>query len=235
MIYIGLDDTDNSTSRGTGRLARQIAAELSANYPVVGVTRHQLLVDPRIPYTSHNSSAAILIGHPCDNEPARPELLDDIFERARSLMQSDFQPGSDPGLCIAASPVAAHFTAFGKRAQGEVVTQAEARSLAAMYVVRLDGLGGTQDGVIGALAAVGLAACGDDGRYILVGRSRELAGLQTLDTVLALGVAAVCTLDGAPVQAGPVLADKLRPARRDGQPVLYVVWGEDHWQPVKLD
>ncbi len=55
MIYVGLDDTDNKTSRGTGYLARMVAASLSDRFKVWGVTRHQLLVDPRVPYTSHNS------------------------------------------------------------------------------------------------------------------------------------------------------------------------------------
>ena len=61
MIYIGIDDTDNKTSRGTGHLARLIAADLAQDYRLLGVTRHQLLVDPRIPYPAKNSSAAIAL------------------------------------------------------------------------------------------------------------------------------------------------------------------------------
>ena len=34
---------------------------------------------------------------------------------------------------------------------------------------------------------------------------------------------------------GLVLAEKMRPARRGSQPVLYVEWDQDHWRPVKLD
>jgi hypothetical protein len=51
MLFIGLDDTDNLESRGTGYLARRIAAVLAADYALLGVTRHQLLVDPRVPCT----------------------------------------------------------------------------------------------------------------------------------------------------------------------------------------
>jgi hypothetical protein len=32
-----------------------------------------------------------------------------------------------------------------------------------------------------------------------------------------------------------LMVDKLRPARRGGQPVAVVNWDGDHWQPVKLD
>ena len=58
MILIGLDDTDNAVSRGTGYLARTLLGELARRgCRPIGVTRHQLLLDARIPYTSHNSSA----------------------------------------------------------------------------------------------------------------------------------------------------------------------------------
>jgi hypothetical protein len=227
MIYIGLDDTDNLESRGTGRLAREIAGELSNDYPVLGVTRHQLLVDPRVPYTSHNSSAAILIDAP----GMLP--LEDVFERVRDLMLADFIPGSDPGLCVATETAARDLTSFGQRAKVEVVSQAEARLLAETQGALLAGLGGTQDGVIGAVSAVGLAASGQDGRYLLLGRSRDLTGLQPLEAVQALGMNEIRTRDGRQVQEGLVLADKLRPARRHGRPVLYVEWSGEHWLPLK--
>jgi hypothetical protein len=101
--------------------------------------------------------------------------------------------------------------------------------------MHLVGLGGDESGVIGALAAVGLASDGDDGRYVLVGRSRELAGLQPVSELLSAGIAAVQTLDGQPVAEGLVLTDRLRPARRGGRPVAVVEWGGDHWIPIKLD
>jgi len=99
----------------------------------------------------------------------------------------------------------------------------------------LAGLGGNQDGVIGALAAVGLAAGGQDGRYLLLGNSRDLTGLQPLEALRAVGMDDIRTLDGQPVEAGYVLADKLRPARRAGRPVLFVEQSGDHyWLPLKL-
>ncbi|KUK59679.1 MAG: tRNA(Ile2) 2-agmatinylcytidine synthetase [Methanoculleus marisnigri] len=50
-LYLGIDDTDTRESRGTGRLARTIAAELARSYTVTGVTRHQLFVHPASPPT----------------------------------------------------------------------------------------------------------------------------------------------------------------------------------------
>ena len=154
-IIMSLDDTDNYESRGTGRLARLIAGELERDYLLLGVTRHQLLVDPRIPYTSHNSSAALGLEVPPETD------LSAVFARVQAMMMADFQPGSDPGLCLARSETARSLIEFGHRAQLEIVTQAEARQLAAQHGVLLVGLGGSQDGVIGALAGAGLAASGD--------------------------------------------------------------------------
>lgn len=228
MFFIGLDDTDIPNSRGTGHLARQIAATLAADYHVLGVTRHQLLSDPRVPCTKNNSSAAILLR--ADSDPDPMALLD----RVRALVLDEYLPGSDPGLCVAhAVPVAV--IEFGRRTQRQLVTQDEARALAAAHGIPLLGLRGTENGVIGALAAVGLAASGEDGRYVMVGRSRELSGLQPISTLLEAGIPAVRTLDGQTVTSGLVQTDKLRSARRGGRPVAVVEWVGDHWQPLKLD
>jgi tRNA(Ile2) C34 agmatinyltransferase TiaS len=228
MLFIGLDDTDTLESRGTGRLARQIAAKLAADYPVVGVTRHQLLVDSRVPCTKNNSCAAIAL------DGANGLAPDGLLNQVRALMLADFQPGSDPGLCVAHT-VPAAVTAFGRLAQRELVTREDALALAADHAIALVGLGGDESGVIGALAAIGLIATGEDGRYVQIGRSRELGGLQSVEAVLAAGIAAVRTRDGQPVTEGLVCTDKLRPARRGGEAVAVVEWTGDYWQPLKLD
>jgi tRNA(Ile2) C34 agmatinyltransferase TiaS len=228
VLFVGMDDTDTLESRGTGHLARQVAQALAGAYPVLGVTRHQLLVDPRVPCTKNNSSAVIVL-----ESNGRIDLRA-LQLRVKDLMLADFQPGSDPGLCVAGA-VPPEVVDFGRRVKKELVTREEAQSLAQSVDIPLLGLGGDHGGVIGALAAVGLAASQEDGRYVLVGRSRELTGLQPVPAVLAAGIAAVRTLDGRPVTEGLVLTDKLRPARRGGQPVAVVMWNGDHWLPVKLD
>ena len=97
MLFIGLDDTDNLESRGTGHLAREIAAAIAANYPLLGVTRHQLLVDPRVPCTKNNSCAAIVLDVDGDVNPIV------LLERVRALILDDAgnvvteSPWSDTG------------------------------------------------------------------------------------------------------------------------------------------
>jgi hypothetical protein len=228
MITIGIDDTDTAQSRGTGALARQVAADLAADYTVLGVIRQQLLRDPRVPCTKNNSSKAILLDDGEDID------LGALAARVRSVMLADYQPGSDPGLCIARE-VPAEVIEFGIRAQRELLTQDEARGLAARHGITLEGLGGDEMGVIGALAAVGLTAGGDAGRYIQVGKVRSLAGSQPVENVLAAGISAVQTPDGQPIEAGVVQTDGLRPARRGGRPVAVVQQAGDEWLPLKLD
>lgn len=230
MLYIGLDDTDTLNSAGTGRLARMIATTLASAYPLAGVTRHQLLRDPRVPYTAKNSSAAILLSLP----EATEATIMAVGEQVSRLVADAHQPGSDPGLAVATT-VPGAVVAFGRRAQTEIVSQAEARTLAAAHGLCLRGLGGTEDGVIGALAALGLVSTGDDGRYIQVGRSRELAGRISIAEVLEAGIAAVRTLTGRPVTTGTILAEKIRPARRNGRPILFVEDAGAYWRPLKLD
>jgi tRNA(Ile2) C34 agmatinyltransferase TiaS len=227
QYIIGIDDTDNAESRGTGHLARFMAEALAQDFQVHGVTRHQLLEDERVPMTAKNSCAGIIF-----DGDAYP--LNEIAEFARKIMLDDFQPGSDPGLCIA-SGVPQAIIEYGQRVQREVIFQTLPRQLADAHSLHLKGLGGDEDGVIGALAAVGLAAHGSDGRYVLIGSIRELEGLQTVETVLNAGVTAICTLDGQIITEGLILSDKMRPARRNGQPVLFVERKDDHWMPLKLN
>ncbi len=228
MLFVGLDDTDNLESRGTGHLARQIALELAHDYTLLGVVRHQLLVDARVPCTRHNSCKALILEADGGIRAAA------LMERVAAMVLADFQPDSDPGVCVCSSPPDA-VVQFGQRAKRELLRQSDARELAARHGILLAGLAGTQDGVIGALAAVGLAASGEDGRYMLLGGIRELSGLQPIGAVLAAGVAAVRTMHGELISDGLVACDKLRPARRGGQAVLFVQPEDDHWTPLKLD
>jgi hypothetical protein len=227
MIIIGMDDTDTATSRGTGALARQVAGVLAGEFAVLGVVRQQLLRDPRVPCTLNNSSKAILLGEPMALG------LSELARRVRKMMLADFQPGSDPGLCVARA-VPPEVIAFGVRAQRELITQTEARTLATSFGIHLEGLGGDEMGVIGALAAVGLTAGGETGRYIEAGGLRSMSGPMPVTALLAAGIA-VETEERLPVSEGIVQTDALRPARRGGIPVAVVRLQGGIWLPLKLD
>ena len=149
---------------------------------------------------------------------------DDLFETAKELLLADFIEGSDPGICIAADrEIGQEVSRFGFIAKREVVTQEEARTFARQAGILLEGLGGTEDGVIGALAGVCLAASGNDGRFVQKGTTRSLHGTSTVAAILASGVDRVMTRDGAAVSEGLVCLKKFpKPAFVGGEAILYV-------------
>lgn len=166
-IYIGFDDTDVAGSEfGTGKVARRLEQSLPGGCRIWGVLRQQLLVDPRIPYTSHNSSACVVVDA---DDPALPPLL---LSLATEHIEKSAAAGSDPGLCLVSegNPALTQLMNFGRLCTERIMTQAEARQAAGDC--HLSGHGGTNDGIIGAAAAVGLTASGWSGRFI------EFAGLR---------------------------------------------------------
>jgi hypothetical protein len=220
MIYVGIDDTDTLGGLGTKRLARLIVADLAADYRCALILRHQLLFDPRVPYTSKNSACAILL----ETESRDGTVIQDVAQRVRAGILSRFQAGSDPGLCVTCV-VPDEVVQFGRCCQREVMVQHAARRLAERHGIWLEGLGGTDDGVIGALAAVGLAAAGDDGRVLQVrGMAEELSGWHSLSRLREFGVDEVRGhASGQLVTAGDVdVGKRLRPNYRGGRVVLYV-------------
>jgi hypothetical protein len=232
-LFIGLDDTDILTSPGTGHLARDIAAILAERFPLLGVTRHQLLNDPRVPMTAKNSANVIHLQ--VNTSPGKKVGLSPLADEVAGLMAARFQRGSDPGLCLAIAPPPA-IAQFGRRTQTELVTASEAAQLARSHNLILRPLGGDGGGIIGALAAVGLASTGNDGRFNSVGRVRELRGMQPVADILAAGVAQVRTVAGEVLTSGQVeTGDKARASLIDGQPVLLVDLMDGQWRAVRRD
>ena len=195
---IGIDDTDNLESRGTGFRARQLGARLAeAGIGMVrGITRHQLFVHPSIPYTSHNSSA-------CLDVDVHDTHLAAAREFCREYLATESAAGSDAGLCVAPfDEVSDEMVDFGRRAKEHVVTREQAHELAGRHGAHLEGVTGERIGVIGALAAVGLRRGGHDGRFIWLEGVRELQGSCTAGTLLArTGIDSVESIDGRPVPA----------------------------------
>ncbi len=220
IVFIGLDDTDINASPGTGRIARGLAQYLvdSGLGASLGVTRHQLLVSDRIRYTSHNSSLCIAI--------RRKGAISELFQPCIDYLASHFQKGSDPGLCLGSKEqVSEEVIRFGQRATGEMLIRKEALNLAAASSLFLEELGGSGDGIIGALAAVALRAEGNSGRFVELSGIRQIGGLVSVAEIKKrTGIASVQDA-GAKVIDDDDIIDTLgwvRPSLREGQPVLRV-------------
>jgi len=229
VIFIGLDDTDVAGAPGTNKLARRMAGRLAERWHVRAITRHQLLVHPDIPYTKNNSSAAIMLCAGSEGD------WKEIARMASECIRAWRADGSDPGLCVV-EKVGEEVMAFGRRAQEQVLQKGEALALALRCGVHAEELGGTGGGVIGALAAVGLAATGDDGRIVQLGHwPDDLSGRQPAETLRQRGVDLIVSeQDGAQVEPESVdVGKRLRPNYRGGRVVLYVELTPDGWQALR--
>jgi hypothetical protein len=154
------------------------------------------------------------------------EACREIFDTAKRVMQEQFLEGSDPGLAVAdAGQILPPLIVMGQDAKIKLLDQDMVRTLAKNLGVLLEGLGGTEDGVIGAMAGLGLAVTNDDGRYLLLGSLRTVRDETDVETLLANGVDAVYLPDGREVTSGRI---KIRenqypkPSAVAGRAVLFV-------------
>lgn len=168
-FLIGIDDTDNKESRGTGFKARKLGNLLQNNLglQVNGITRHQLFIHKSIAYTSQNSAACLDV----DFEGTRKQLI----EFCENYIINEAAPGSDAGLCVVYwHRVNEELMDWGLNAKKKVLKLNDALELAQKHHYFLQGYTGEKIGQIGAFAAVGLRKTGDDGRFIWLKGIQEL-------------------------------------------------------------
>jgi hypothetical protein len=162
--------------------------------------------------------------------------VDDIISKAANHIKRYFISGSDPGLCVASenNPALSRLILFGRTCVTRVVTQEDA--LVAASGAHLSGHGGTNDGIIGAAAAVGLTAYGWYGRLIEFGRLRDFpAEVSVLDLERA-GITVVSLDRDAQAPAPKDIVHTggwLRPRLWGGKAILPVmVKGKNLWESM---
>jgi len=158
-----IDDTDMPGTKGTGWLAEDLCRILTARglADFAPISRHQLFVHEDIPYTSHNSSM-------CFEMTLKQGSVESVIEFMAAFLETRSEKGSDPGLCVAELTGALDqdsLIKFGKNAKHRVSSKKAAYLLAEKVGVHLSEHGGTGQGVVGAIAGVGLRLSGNDGRY----------------------------------------------------------------------
>ncbi len=211
---------------GTGSLARRVAAALGRRgiAEATGVTRHQFFEGPGVPKTSRNSAAAIAF--------TGVASASELFAATCAFVAGESVPGSDPGVSMVKGALRGGLVEFARRAQTGLVDQAEARRLAAAAAIDLAGLGGSNDGVIGALGAAILRADGEDGRYVGLAGIREVAGEITVSDLLErTAIAAVVDPEGNPLERSAIInvGDWVRPRLIGGRPVLLARRSGKEW------
>jgi hypothetical protein len=185
---------------------------------VDSITRHQLLVDPQIPYTSHNSSCCLVAEINVD--------VHVLIEYCRQYLLSESADGSDAGLCVVPwDKVTPDMRDFSEAAKIRVLHRTDALELAKKNDVFLEGLTGDGGGVIGSLAAVGLRHIGNDGRVLWLQGLRELEGIYSAQGLYeTVPIDDISSLGGTRLE-GDVDIDIgawARPIMRNGRTVFLV-------------
>ena len=232
-LFLCIDDTDDLDSIGTGELLENMRDAAAARGLGQGgfIVRYQLLIDEAIPYTSHNSSMC------CTFETHDRDALTAFCQ---SYLEANCAEGSDPGLCILTNNSGLDYTvltAFGKRAQTEVVSKRDAYAAAAAFGsdVSLSEHGGTGIGVIGALAGAGLRAGRQEGR--IKGKLHPLPGRPTMTAGEFAALYALSQLvdtNGQPVDPQCVLTftEPTKAVFRDGMVTGVVCCENGVWKPL---
>ncbi len=230
-VYFGFDDTDNHDSPyGTGKLVRWFQKKLPEGCHCLGVVRQQLFVSDGIPYTSHNSSACLVAEIP------DVSMLDKMIENAVSHIGNHAAVGSDPGLCVATEMDTGldGIVEFGQHCTHTVSTQKQA--LQAARNIHLSGHGGTNDGIIGATAAVGLTLSGWSGRYVEFENLRDWPEQTTVADLRNSGIGTLSIDRDAKIPAPEDIVHTngwLRPRLVGHRPVLMVKpQGESVWENI---
>ena len=180
-FLISIDDTDRVNSGGTGRLAYELGRTLEEHTgaKLLEVTRHQLFRSPLIACTTRNSAACLVM----DGEK---DLLRSFELECRSFLLHNSEAGADAGMALTElAIVSGEVVAWGRIAKTQVLSRNEAREVARKNGILVSALSGDGNGLIGALAAVGLRAGGEDGRYLWLPGLCELKGIYTLTELLS--------------------------------------------------
>ncbi len=232
MIYVGIDDTNNAESVGTAKFTRQVASKISEQFSVYGVTRHQFYINQEIDYTVYNFCAVIHVD--ADNGH-----LSSIFDIAKEEIIANFNMGSNPGLAVAhEDQISPSVMIFGADAKKKILTRHMAIKLAENSKIELEGFGKTKNGVIGALAGVGLASAKNDGRFIQLGQLRDIKEPMPVKKFLKYGIDRIFTIEGVQVFEGIIFNEDNKPVKPspvNGEVVLFVEPENKMFRAVNID
>lgn len=160
--YIAIDDTDElGYHTSTGEICDEIRKHITQYYgQTTPVTRHQLFLHPDIPYTSHNSSM-------CFTCYIKPEIIEEVKIFVSDFVTKQSAPSAAAGICIGFSKDILHkdeLLKYATDAKKNVLTHKLAYEVADKSNLYLRALTPNENGIIGALAGIGLRLSGNDGR-----------------------------------------------------------------------
>ena len=108
---------------------------------------------PKIKYSTYNFGAVIHLD--CNDE----KFVDDILLTIKRIMENEFNMESNTDLAVAhENQISSAIINYGQDAKKSILTQKRAEDLAIHSNIKLEGFGKTKNGIIGAIASIGLAA-----------------------------------------------------------------------------
>jgi len=118
-------------------------------------------VHPKIKYSTYNFGAVIHLD--CNDE----KFVDDILLTIKGIMENEFNMESNTDLAVAhENQISSAIINYGQDAKKSILTPKRAVDLAINSNIKLEGFGKTKNGVIGAIASIGLAATKNDGKFL---------------------------------------------------------------------
>lgn len=160
MYYLlGIDDTDSPELSDTPSFAYSLACQLESKSlaRLVNISCHQLLQHPSISHTKNNVCCCIFL----DTEEIRVREIDLV---CREVLHHECAVKSNPGYALAAwNQFDAELVMWGKNAKTTLLDRKQCLSIGRKHNIAIAGIMGSGQGVIGALAAIGLRYEGNDG------------------------------------------------------------------------
>jgi hypothetical protein len=221
-FLIGIDDTDSPENSSTGELSIRLGKRLEEQGlgKFEAVTRHQLLRSPQVPCTSDNG--AICLSFEADvNRRSELEMA------CRSFILREYTRGADTGFALASwNQLTAEVFTWAKLAKTRLLTRQDALQVARSAKIAIAGIAGSGNGVIGALAAVGLRFRGEDGRFLWLPNLSAMNGVHTYTELMdEIPFDSIETLKGKsprPEEKIALVAGGITPVLREGRCVLLV-------------
>jgi hypothetical protein len=166
------------------------------------------------------------------------EILLDFIRHASEFLVIESALGSDPGLCVAVDERINNYQpliTFGYKAKEAILIKEEAYDLARGLGIHLSEHGGTGQGVIGALAGVGLRLSGNDGRFRGKHQIESIQGATRVQDIYEqANINSVKSVNGQ-VLAGHeliLLGEKVKSVLLNGQSVLLVEPAKNNDQKI---
>ncbi len=173
QMHIGLDDTDSTRQGCTTYVATLLIEELEKLGATFLDSPSLVRLNPNVPWKTRGNGALCLR---IQYDPAVEEAIKECTVRLVEAYSDLDWKGTDPGIVFfKGKEIPRELNAFAKKAETTIVTVKEAKDLVEKFYAEALGYN-TQQGIIGALAAIGETLQQDHTFELIAYRTKENLG-----------------------------------------------------------